>query len=99
MNDQSRELTKALTAGIQLKTLNRSGTVTMLRYFVASQAWLFFAVLIVLGRGSARVNPTFYNVFSIGFLSPFQYWFVVVVCCLVSLGCSIKHHHTLRLPN
>lgn len=71
----------------------------MLRYFVASQIWLLFALLLLLGGGTARINPTYYNVFGIGFLSPAAYWFVLGVCCLLSLGCSIKHHHTLKLPN
>ncbi len=71
----------------------------MLRYFVASQFWLTFAVILVLGQGTVRVNPTFYNVFGCGFLSPAMFWFLVGICGLVSLGCSIKHHRTLRLPN
>jgi len=63
----------------------------MLRYFVASQIWLLFALLLLLGGGTARVNPTYYNVFGIGFLSPAAYWFVIGVCCLLSFGCFIKH--------
>ena len=71
----------------------------MLRYFVASQFWLFITLLLVFGQGTARVNPTYYNVFGIGWLSPAFFWLVVIVCGLISLSCSIKHRHTLRPPN
>jgi len=71
----------------------------MLRYFIASQFWLFITLSLVLGQGTARVNPTYYNIFGLGWLSPAFFWLVVIVCGLVSLGCSIKHHRTLKLPD
>lgn len=67
----------------------------MLRYFVAGNFWLAFAVLLLLGRQVERGNPTRYSVFEFGFMTPETYWFGVVVALVAALGCVAAWTRTM----
>ena len=67
----------------------------MLRYFVAWNLWLAFALVLILGQGYARHSPDFYNVFGWGWIAPDTFWFVVAAAFAAAAGCLIAWRRSL----
>lgn len=61
----------------------------MLRYFVAWNLWLAFAITLILGKGGARVAPTFYTVFGYGWVTPSVYWCAVAIALAATSICFV----------
>jgi hypothetical protein len=53
----------------------------MLRYFIAGNLWLLFAIVMFLGRKAWRTGPVRYTFFGAGSLSPLQYN-LLILCCI-----------------
>ena len=67
----------------------------MLRYFVAWNFWLAFALVLMLAKGDARVAPTFYTVFGVGWIRPELFWAVVAIALAAAAGCALAWRRTL----
>ena len=52
----------------------------MLRYFIAANIWLIFSFIVLLGRTTERVAPTFYSFFHNGWFSGPAYGWILFLC-------------------
>ncbi len=68
----------------------------MARYFVTGNLWLMLAVLMVLGRGIERTQPTIVSFFGSGWLYPSTYAFLVGLCGLAASICFVLAWKTRR---
>lgn len=67
----------------------------MLRYFVAGNFWLAFALILLLAKGVARYEPTFFTVFGVGWIKPEVFWFAVITAFVAAVLCMLGWQKTM----
>ncbi len=62
-------------------------------YFVVGNGWLFVALILYLGRFTARSSPTYYAFFSehSAWLTPVEYYALMIACLAAAVFCFGLH--------
>lgn len=62
----------------------------MTRFFIFGNFWLFVALVLVIGRTTARTQPTLYSFFDIGgWYYPTTYNLWIGVCMAAAIACLV----------